>query len=189
MSKSTAKQFCPKNENDWRKWLEKNHQTEDSVWLIFYKKSSPKYNMSWSEAVDQALCYGWIDSVKRKLDEERFEQYFTKRKPKSTWSKVNKDKIENLSKAGLMKEAGLRIIKVAKENGSWNILDSVDNLIVPDDLEEAFNKNPKARESYLALSNSNKRGVLYRLISAKRQETRMKRIHEIIDQLSAGRIL
>lgn len=189
MSKSTAKQFYPKNESAWREWLEKKHQVKDSVWLIFYKKSSPKYNISWSEAVDQALCYGWIDSVKRKLDEERFEQYFTKRKPKSTWSKVNKDKIENLKRAGLMKEAGLKIIEIAKENGSWNILDSVDNLIVPDDLEEVFNANPKAREYFLALSNSNKRGVLYRLISAKRRETREKRILEIIDQLSPGRIL
>lgn len=83
--------YCPKDQKDWRKWLEVNHNNKDAIWLIFYKKKSPKYNLSWSESVDEALCFGWIDSTKRTIDSETYKQYFTKRKEKSNWSKINKD--------------------------------------------------------------------------------------------------
>jgi len=111
-------EYCPSNQQEWRSWLELNHKSKEAVWLVFYKKKSPKYNLSWSQAVDEALCFGWIDSVKKTIDHETYIQYFSKRKPKSNWSKVNKDKVNNLIVNGLMKEEGLKSIAIAKENGS-----------------------------------------------------------------------
>lgn len=126
--------FCPANRNDWRKWLELNHTKERAIWLIFYKKKSVKYNLSWSESVDEALCFGWIDSVKKTIDEERYKQYFSKRKAKSNWSKINKDKVKALIEKGLMEEEGYKSIEIAKENGSWTVLDKVEALVIPEDL-------------------------------------------------------
>ncbi|MGB0431005.1 MAG: YdeI/OmpD-associated family protein, partial [Bacteroidia bacterium] len=129
----TNKTFCPKNQQDWRKWLEDNHQKEDAIWLVYFKKNSPKYNLNWSQAVDQALCFGWIDSLANAIDDDKYKQYFSKRKPKSIWSKVNKDKVKLLIEKSLMTEAGLKAIDIGKANGSWTFLDQVDALIVPED--------------------------------------------------------
>jgi len=120
-----AEEYCPKDNEDWRKWLELNHKRKDAVWLIFYKKKSPNYNLSWSASVDEALCFGWIDSVKKTIDSESYKQYFSKRKAKSNWSKVNKDKVKTLIDRDLMREEGYKSIEIAKENGSWTILDNV----------------------------------------------------------------
>ena len=120
-----SKEICPINQEAWREWLSSNHDQEDADWLIYFKKNSPKHNLSWSDAVDEALCFGWIDSVIRKIDADSYKQYFTKRKPKSNWSKVNKDKVKNLIDQGLMQQAGYQSIQIAKENGSWNNLDAV----------------------------------------------------------------
>lgn len=106
MNIKNAESFCPKSTEDWRKWLEINHKKKEALWLIFYKKSAPKYNLSWSEAVDEALCFGWIDSTKRTIDTEEYQQYFCKRKAKSNWSKVNKDKVKTLIEQGLMAREG-----------------------------------------------------------------------------------
>ena len=175
--------FCPKNQQEWRLWLEKNHIKENAIWLIIHKKNTPNENISWSKAVDEALCFGWIDSTKKPIDKERYQQYFCKRKAKSNWSKVNKEKIEVLTKEGLMKSAGIESIKVAKQNGSWTILDSVEALIVPPDLEAAFSLNIKAKDFYLSLSKSLQKILLYKMVSAKRPETRLKRIDEIVIQM------
>lgn len=94
--------YCPKNKNDWRKWLKLNHAEQEAVWVIFYKNNSPNYNLSWSEAVDEALCFGWIDSTKKRVDDEKHKQYFCKRNAKSNWSKINKDKIKILIAQDLM---------------------------------------------------------------------------------------
>ena len=179
-------EYYPKNKKDWRNWLELNHKEKDAVWVIFYKVKSPKHNLSWSDSVDEALCFGWIDSTKRSLDEERFIQYFSKRKAKSNWSKVNKDKVKILIEQGLMMEAGHKSIEIAKENESWTILDAVEALIVPDDLKTAFSKTKSASEFYESLSNSNKKSILYWLNSAKRAATREKRITDIIESGSKG---
>ncbi len=176
-----AEEYCPHDKKDWRKWLKANHIKKDAVWLIFYKVKSPKHNLSWSDSVDEALCFGWIDSTKKSIDDERFIQYFCKRKAKSNWSKVNKDKVKTLIEQGLMEEAGYKSIEIAKENGSWTILDAVEALIVPDDLKLAFVKNKKAKEYYDSLSNSAKKTLLYWLNSAKRTVTRQKRIVEIVE--------
>lgn len=183
---SDIEEFCPKDSNHWREWLEENHLQKDAVWLIFYKTKSPNHNLSWSHAVNQALCFGWIDSVKKSIDAERFKQYFGKRKPKSNWSKINKQKVATLIDQGLMQDAGHKSIEVAKENGSWTILDSVEDLIVPPDLKEALTNLPNALDYFEALSNSNKKILLYWVVSAKREETRQKRIEDIAANASQG---
>lgn len=178
--------FDPKDLAHWRSWLKENHTTKDSVWLVFYTKASGKNVISWSEAVDQALCFGWIDSKKIKIDEETSHQYFSKRKAKSTWSKINKDKIERLIDENLMAPAGLEIIEIAKQNGSWNLLDEVEQLIVPEDLDKALKANPGAEEYFLNLSKSTRKFMLTWILFAKRPETRQKRINEIAEHAARG---
>ncbi len=176
-----AEEINLKNRKEWREWLKLNHLQKDSVWLIFYKKGSPSFNLSWRESVDESLCFGWIDSTKKTIDNERFKQYFSKRKPKSNWSKVNKDKVKSLIEQGLMRDAGFKSIEIAKENGSWTILDSVENLEVPKELEQELKHNKVAKEYFENLSKSAKKILLYWIVSAKRDETKTKRIVEIIE--------
>ena len=172
----------------WRKWLEKNHIKKDAVWLVYYTKASNKVNFTWSEAVSVALCFGWIDSKRIKIDEHTSHQHFSKRKAKSTWSKINKDKVEQLIAAGLMVEAGYKSIEIAKQNGSWTSLDDVENLVVPKDLEQALRKNQKAQAYFSTLAKSKRKLILYWLTSAKREETRTKRLTEIIMCAGEGRM-
>ena len=176
--------YCPDDKNDWRKWLELNHNKKEAIWLIFYKKKSPNYNLSWSESVDEALCYGWIDSVKRTIDTEKYKQYFSKRKAKSNWSKINKDKVKILIEQGLMEEEGYKSIEIAKENGSWTILDEVEALVIPEDLKEEFAKYKGSMEYFDSLSKSVKKILLHWVVSAKRKETKQKRILEIVENAS-----
>lgn len=181
MNEKDIESFYPKNQQQWRKWLQKNHEKKQSIWLIYYKKSSGVPTISWSEAVDEALCFGWIDSTKKTLDEERSIQFFTKRKARSTWSKINKAKVQKLIEEGSMMAAGLKIIELAKENGSWSVLDEVEELTVPIDLEEEFKKHPGSKTYFLGLSKSVKKMILQWLVLAKRTETRQKRIAEIAE--------
>ena len=183
MIKQEIDTFCPANQQEWRMWLEKNHVTKDFIWLIIYKKHTNKPTISWSNAVDEALCFGWIDSTKKPIDTEKYMQYFGKRKAKSNWSKINKDKIEVLTKQGLMTKAGIESVKTAKENGSWTILDTVEALIIPQDLEIAFSKHKKAKDFFLSLSKSLQKILLYKIVSAKKPETRQKRVDEIALQM------
>ena len=171
--------YCPKNRKEWRNWLEVNHEKLDIIWLIVYKKNSAKKNISWSEAVDEALCFGWIDSVKKTIDSETYKHYYSKRKPKSMWSKVNKSKVEHLIEKGLMTQKGFETIRVAKANGSWSMYDEVDGLIVPDDLDNELAIRNGARDYYDSLSNSKKKILLYWIASAKRTETRERRVLEV----------
>lgn len=179
--------FYPKDVAAWYKWLAKNHASAQSVWLVGYNKSSGKKSITWSESVDAALCYGWIDSKKIKIDEHTTHQFFCKRKPKSTWSKINKQKIERLIADGLMTQAGLDSIEIAKQNGSWSILDEVEDLVVPPDLEKAFKAKRGAEEYFAGLSKSSKKMLLYWIKSAKRTETREKRIDEIVENAALGK--
>lgn len=173
--------FYPTNQNAWRKWLQKNHISKQAVWLVFYNKNSKKKSITWSESVNEALCFGWIDSKKIKIDNETSHQYFSKRKPKSTWSKINKEKILRLIEQGLMTEEGFRSIETAKQNGSWTILDEVEELIIPKDLEAEFNNKPNSKDFFLSLSKSVRKIILSWLVFAKTKETRQKRITEIIE--------
>lgn len=173
--------FYPKSRQEWREWLQENHDKKQSIWLIYYKKKSNSPTVIYSDAVDEALCFGWIDSKAKPIDEQTFMQFFSKRKEKSVWSKVNKEKIERLTKEGLMTKAGFEIIDKAKLNGSWSILDDAEALIIPEDLEKEFQKRIKAKEYFLGLSRSDKRNILQWLVLAKKQETRIKRILEIVE--------
>ena len=173
--------ICPASRNEWREWLIKNHQTATSIWLIQYKKSADKPTISWVEAVEESLCFGWIDSIRKSIDEERFIQFFTKRKPKSAWSKINKAKVLALIDDGLMTNAGHESIARAKENGSWIILDEVEELTIPEELEQEFEKKPEAKEFFLGLSKSVRKAILQWIAFAKRPETKAKRIVEVVD--------
>ena len=176
--------ICPKSKQECRQWLQKHHATEQSVWVKFYKKHAEGPTVTWSDAVDEALCFGWIDSKKVSIDSESYKQFFSRRKAKSIWSKVNKDKVAQLIKDGLMTEAGLASIELAKKNGSWTMYDQVEDLIVPDDLDKAFSKVPGAKERFEALSRSAKKLHLFNIMMAKRPETRQKRIAEIVSTLA-----
>ena len=176
--------FYPTSKAAWRKWLIKNHLSSQSVWLICYKKSSGKPTIAWEEAVEEALCFGWIDSIRKTIDEEKFIQFFSKRKPNCTWSKINKDKIVQLIEKKLMTEAGFASIEKAKQNGSWTILDEVEQLVIPIDLEEAFAKYPNSKAFYLSLSKSTRKAILQWIVMAKQPETRLKRINEIVERAS-----
>lgn len=169
-----------KNATEWREWLEENHHTSSGVYLIFYKVSSDMESMRWEDAVKEALCFGWIDSTVKKLDEERRRQYFCARNPKSVWSKLNKTYIVELIAEDKMHESGsLKMIEAIK-NGSWTALDDVENLMIPEDLQEAFDNNLEAYENYQNFSPSYRKSYLYWLNQAKRETTREKRITEII---------
>ena len=185
--KEEIETYCPKSQADWRKWLEKNHQSKQSVWLVYYRVSTKVASVSWSEAVDEALCFGWIDSTKKTIDKERYMQYFTRRKPSSTWSKVNKDKVANLIQKKLMTKSGFDSIETAKENGTWAFMDDIEKLIMPEDLKIALDENESSMEFYQSQSKSIKKGMLYWVAVAKRTETRKKRIAEIAQLAAEGK--
>ena len=178
--------FYPKSRAEWRTWLSENHESAQSIWLIYYRSSSNKPSLSWSDAVDEALCFGWIDSTKKTIDKESYMQYFSKRKPNSMWSKINKEKVAKLIKENLMTDAGFQSIVIAKENGSWNALDDIEALIVPRDLKEALATNREAMAFFNGLSNSAKKLLLHWVTFAKRPETRKKRIVELVESASQG---
>ena len=184
MSNKKAETYCPKSRTDWRKWLEKNHESEQSVWLVYFRTSTKVASVTWSEAVDEALCFGWIDSTKKTIDEERYMQYFSRRKPNSMWSRVNKEKVDQLIQNNLMTKAGLASIATAKQNGSWTFLDEVEALVIPEDLAAALADHEGAIDYFDGLSKSAKKILLHWIISAKRPETRQKRVLEIAENAS-----
>jgi uncharacterized protein YdeI (YjbR/CyaY-like superfamily) len=169
-----------KSDKEWRDWLHKNHKLHKGAYLIFYKVEHKNDSMRWEEAVKVALCYGWIDSTVKSLGDGKRRQYFTPRNPKSVWSALNKKYLEGLISENLMHQSGLEIIKIAKQNGSWEALDAVENGIIPEDLQSEFDKNSKAFENYQNFAPSYRKSYLYRLNQAKREDTRKKRIAEII---------
>ncbi|MBF4515934.1 YdeI/OmpD-associated family protein [Flavobacterium sp. ANB] len=181
MEQNEIETFCPTSQADWREWLHENHNSKQSVWLVCYKKKANIPTITWSDAVDEALCFGWIDSVRKTIDNDRFIQFFGKRKPKSVWSKINKEKVQRLIDDGLMMPAGLECIKKAKENGSWIILDAAEELFVPEDLAKGFEAKPGSEAYFLSLSKSAKKSILQWLVLAKRPETRQNRINEIAE--------
>ena len=169
-----------KNDKQWQAWLDTNHTQSEGIYLILYAVAHENESMRWEEAVRVALCFGWIDSTVKNIGPGKRRQYFCPRKPKSVWSKVNKDHIIDLKKKALMHKSGLASIKVAKKNGSWTALDDVEKGVIPEDLKAAFNKNEKAFENYQNFTRGQRKSYLYHLNQAKREETRQKRISEII---------
>jgi uncharacterized protein YdeI (YjbR/CyaY-like superfamily) len=171
--------FYPTGRAEWREWLHQYHNTHQSIWLLYYKKNANKPTISYTHAVDEALCYGWIDSKVKPVDEYSYLQFFCRRKPDSVWSKVNKEKVQKLIDAGLMADAGRAVIKVAKANGSWTILDDAEALITPPDLETALASYPLAATFFHNLSRTDKRNILQWIVLAKKAETRARRIAEV----------
>jgi uncharacterized protein YdeI (YjbR/CyaY-like superfamily) len=165
---------------EWRQWLEQNHQSQKAVWLIIYKKQSGIPSVYYPEAVDEALCFGWIDSKAIKRDAQSVYQYFARRNPKSNWSGVNKEKVTRLIAQGLMTAAGYQMIEIAKQTGTWTALDDVEQLQIPADLEALFRKNKAAYENWNQFPRSARRGILEWILNAKRPETRQKRIEETV---------
>jgi len=175
-----------KNDIEFKDWLHNNHSTYSGIYLIFYKVAHENESMRWEEAVQIALCYGWIDSTVKSLGDGKRRQYFCPRKPKSVWSKVNKAYVKELKIKGLMHAAGLEAIKVAKANGSWTSLDEVENGIVPSDLKLEFSKNPEAFKNFSNFTKGQRKSYLYWLNQAKREATRNKNITEIIALCTAN---
>jgi uncharacterized protein YdeI (YjbR/CyaY-like superfamily) len=166
----------------WRGWLIANHATSSGIHLVSWRTSSGRTSVPYADAVEEALCVGWIDSVGGKLDDERGLQWFSPRRSKSGWARSNKERVERLIAAGLMLPAGLAAVEEAKRNGTWTLLDDVENLIVPDDLAEALAAHPPALEHWDAFSRSPRRAILEWIAQAKRPETRAKRVAEAAER-------
>jgi uncharacterized protein YdeI (YjbR/CyaY-like superfamily) len=169
----------------WRTWLDKNYSASSGVWLKIAKKGSGVTTVSYAEALEIALCYGWIDGQKGRFDERYFLQRFTPRRPRSKWSKINCAKVTELIEKGAMEPAGLREVERAKADGRWAAAyASQSSATVPDDLQQELDKNKKAREFFATLSSVNRYAILYRIQDAKRPETRARRIAKFVEMLT-----
>ena len=178
--KKESIEFYPRNRQAWRNWLQKNHATKQSVWLIMYKKSSGKPTILYNEVVEEALCFGWIDSVPRKRDAESSFLYISVRKAKSGWSALNKTRIEKLLQENKMAAAGLQKIEAAKKDGSWSALDKIEALEMPAALQKALTRNKKALAHFNGFPSSVRKQLFLWVESAKTPVTKEKRITGIV---------
>jgi uncharacterized protein YdeI (YjbR/CyaY-like superfamily) len=185
------KTFHPMTRKAWREWLQENHASSPGIWMIYYKKQSGKRKLEYGEAVEEALCFGWIDSLPRKLDEQRAMLKFTPRKPKSAWSRLNKTRITKLIRAGLMTVAGLGKIEQAKKDGSWDKLTSSDSHIdsnsIPVELRKALSKRKKALENFNSFPPGYRKRFLFWIDSAKQPGTRKARIQQTVRMVLANK--
>jgi uncharacterized protein YdeI (YjbR/CyaY-like superfamily) len=170
------------NRSIWRAWLEMNHCQVRSIWLVYYKKNSGQPSVTYSEAVEEALCFGWIDSMVRPLDANCWKQLFTPRKAKSVWSKLNKARVDKMIKAGLMTGAGMAAVATAKANGAWTSIDASENGVMPPDLKKALAANPIARKNFAAFPRSARKYAFEWIYAAKRPDTRSRRIEQTVSQ-------
>jgi uncharacterized protein YdeI (YjbR/CyaY-like superfamily) len=176
-----------KDQKHWASWLDKHNAKSPGAWLRLAKKGSDLQSVSYAEALEVALCYGWIDGQKKAYDESSWLQKFTPRGDRSLWSKVNREKAEDLIRTGRMKPAGQAAVERAKENGRWEAAyDSPGKATVPDDFQEELDRHPKAREFFTTLNSANRYAILWRIQTVKKAETRAKRIRQFIDMLERG---
>jgi uncharacterized protein YdeI (YjbR/CyaY-like superfamily) len=182
-----GERFQPGSLDDWRAWLQANHTRAAGVWLVTWKAAAPGPTITYEESVEQALCFGWVDSKAKGVDAERTMLWFAPRRTRSGWARTNKQRIERLSAAGLMAPAGQAIIDAAKADGSWTLLDDVEDLIVPDDLAAAFDAHPGSREQWESFPRSPRRAMLVWLVEARRPETRAGRVTAIAEQAADGK--
>ena len=178
MAKPPDDSTHPMSRAEWRAWLEAHHTRATGVWLISFKKATAKPQVEYGEAVEEALCFGWVDNKSRSLDEERTMIWFAPRKARSGWSRSNKQRVDRLLAQGLMTAAGLATIEKAKQNGSWTALDAVETLEISPDLGAALATYPKAAKYFDAFPRSVKRSILEWIASAKKPETRARRVEE-----------
>ena len=171
-------------------WLAKNHDKSAGLWLKIAKKAAGIPTVTYAEALDVALCYGWIDGQKGSFDEQYFLQKFTPRRPKSIWSKINVEKVAGLIASGEMKPAGLKAVEAAKQDGRWDAAySSQKNIVVPADFQSALEKNKKAKAFFETLTGSRRYAFLFRIETAKKAETREKRIRQFVEMLAKGETL
>ncbi len=170
-----------KTRKEWRKWLEKNHQTEKSVWLIIHHKSRNIKSVYYDEAVEEAICFGWIDSVANKRDGESKYQFFSQRKPTSNWSRLNRERAAKMIDQKLMTASGQALIDIALKTGTWEALIDVENAVIPSDLKKMFDKNKAAFKHFQAFPVSSKRIILEWILNAKKPETRQQRIEQAVE--------
>jgi uncharacterized protein YdeI (YjbR/CyaY-like superfamily) len=179
--------FHPKSKAEWRRWLKANHESARRVWVILTKKGATTPGVLYEDAVEEALCFGWIDSRTIAADADRYMLQMTPRKPGSVWSKSNKQRVKQLIQDGRMTAAGLAKIEAAKKDGSWTRLDKIDRLEIPGDLKLALASNLEAKRNFEAFSDSAKKIILFWITAAKRDETRRKRVEETV-RLAAANI-
>lgn len=178
---SESGEFFFKTRLEWRQWLEQNHSTSPGIWVIYFKKHTKKETLSYNDGVEEALCFGWIDSQIKSIDNECYKQKYTPRRKGSVWSDLNKKRVEKMIKSGKMTKAGLKPIEEAKKNGQWEKAYGAKIMPeMPEDLLKALMENEKAHENFLKFSPSHQRTYIYWLNSAKRQDTRVKRVDKII---------
>ncbi|MFP6562423.1 YdeI family protein [Paraburkholderia sp. B3] len=175
------------SQTEWESWLEHNGGTSTGIWLRLSKKGAGQPALTYAQATESALCYGWIDGQKQAGSEEYWLQRFTPRSPKSLWSQLNKTRAEALIAAGRMRPQGLREIDKARKDGRWEAAyTSASHSIVPDDLQVALDANPKARKFFATLNSRNRYAILFRVQNAKKPETRARKIEEFVDMLNRG---
>ena len=186
--KSTDLPILPfASKKKWADWLARQHDKSAGVWLKLAKKGSEIPSVMYDEAVEVALCYGWIDGQKKGFDDKYWLQKFTPRGPKSIWSKINTEKAQKLIKSGAMRPAGLKAIEAAKQDGRWDAAyESQKTISVPDDFQAALDKNPKAKAFFVTLNSVNRYAILFRIHNAKKAETRAKRIQQFVGMLEKG---
>jgi uncharacterized protein YdeI (YjbR/CyaY-like superfamily) len=172
----------------WEAWLGEHHETSPGVWLKIAKKASGVASVSYDEALDAALCHGWIDAKKKSFDDTFFLQRFTARRPRSVWSRRNREKATKLIEDGRMRPAGLAQVELAKADGRWDAAyEGSGSATVPDDLRDALDRNPAAAEFFAGLDRTNRYAVLWRIQTANRPETRARRIERLVQMLAEGR--
>jgi len=175
---------------EWEAWLAENHASAEGLWLKIAKKDAGSSSVTYSEALDVALCWGWIDGQKAPLDEKFWLQRFTRRKPKSKWSKLNVGRAKALIEQGRMQPAGLQEVELAQRDGRWqSAYDSHRTATVPEDLQQALDANPRARDFFATLNSANRYAILYRIHDAKKPETRARRIAQFVAMLAEGKTL
>lgn len=183
-------QLYVKSLSEWRTWLQENRETSPGVWLVFYKKESGKPSMTYEDAIEEALCHGWIDSIIKKVDEECYLRKFTQRKDDSNWSDLNKKRVEKLILANRMTDYGLTKVEIAKKTGIWNKPDQPrPQFEMHEEFQTALDHHPEAKENFNSLNKADRQQYIYWVASAKREETREKRIKESLELLQKGQKL
>jgi len=172
---------------EWRRWLATHHASSPGVWAVTYKKDAAEPSVAYEAIVEEALCFGWIDSTRKTIDAARSRQLVTPRKPKSRWSAINKERVERLAAAGMMEPAGLAAIEVSKANGNWEALDAIERLEEPEDLRVALDRNRQARAAWDTFPRSTKRAILEWISTAKKDETRARRVARTVSEAAVGR--
>lgn len=181
MTNSEYKTLYIKDRNEWREWLEKNYNSKSEIWLIYYKKHSGKPRIPYDDAVEEALCFGWIDSLVKTINDEKYMQKYTPRKKNSVWSEYNVKRCDKMIKEGKMTPAGLKLIEEAKKNGKWDLAYTTKKMFeMPENLKAALKKNKIAWENFNNFASSYRNNYIHWIINAKREETKNKRIQEVV---------